>query len=334
MALGPKQGVYIISAARIFAGWGSVSEARWPYPKKGVAWPLAEPPGLDKIARFNKLYAYSRVRNLDDARRCIYNRTFFLVSVSTHGGWAKAPQGVISMPETGQPFGENHCVTIVGYNDETRSLNFANCWGASWGDRGFGVLPYDYFTRFTQDAWYFQPPLLGCPIKKVTTKRFMCISTLRHNALGYPCLVHDVWEARGNIRVGWCIATERDEHLDVEEFFVRPEYRGQRIGSQLMCRLLGDCNGAELPLRFWIPYVDCNSPSRNILAMNHLLTKNGFVARVSGVNWAQYVAEKRVSAEPSSGDVKLEPSDAAPAPPAAMIDLDTVVGEIEPNKDE
>jgi hypothetical protein len=43
--------------------------SRWPYPKRGASWPPPEPPGLDPIARFNKIHSYFRVRDLEDARR-------------------------------------------------------------------------------------------------------------------------------------------------------------------------------------------------------------------------------------------------------------------------
>lgn len=171
LTVGPRRGVYLINAARVFAGWGQISETRWPYPKRGASWPPPEPPGLDKIARFNKIYAYSRIRNLEDAPRCIAYEGPFLVSISINSGWAKAPNGAISMPEPEQPFTENHCVCVVGYDDNTRLLHFLNSWGPGWGDKGFGLLPYDYFTRFSQDAWYFQRPFLGCRIKKRTQKK-------------------------------------------------------------------------------------------------------------------------------------------------------------------
>jgi GNAT superfamily N-acetyltransferase len=332
LILGPRQGVFIINAARVLAGWGHVSETRWPYPKRGASWPPPEPPGLDKIARFNKIYAYSRVRNLEDARRCLAYGGPFSVSISIHSGWAKAPNGAISMPEPGQSFTENHCVCVVGYDDNTRLLHFVNSWGPRWGDKGFGFLPYDYFTRFSQDAWHFQPPFLGCRIKERTPKKIICIDTLHANAMGYACVVHDLWDSADNTRAGWCIATERDAYLDVEEFFVRPGYRRTGLGGILMSRLLEDSNGSDPPLRFWIPYADCNTPSRCILPMNHLLTKNGFVARASGVNWAQYVAEKSTVGGRNTRTVNLLRSRAVASPPGGIFELDMGLSEIKPNK--
>jgi GNAT superfamily N-acetyltransferase len=333
--MGPKQGVFIINSARVHAGWGTISETRWPYPKRGASWPPPEPPGLDQIARFNMIQSYFRVRDLEDARRRLAFGGPFLVSMSIHSGWAKAPNGVISLPKPGQPFTENHCVCIVGYDDQTQLLRFINCWGPGWGDKGFGSLPYGYFARFSQDAWYFQLPFFAYPItkeiEKNITTRFLCKDRLIANSMGYASVVHDLWDSADDTRVGWCIATERDEHLDVEEFFVRPAYRGMGHGSKLMYCLINDSVGSGLPLRFWISYADCNTTSRCILPMNHLLTKNGFVARASGVSWAQYVAEKPTVSR-KAAVVNLRRSRAAIAPPSGLLDLDVGLGATKPNK--
>src|SRR5438552_999611 len=161
LALGPKHGAFIINANRVLAGCGNISEKRWPYPKDSK-WPVLEPPGLDAIARFNKIFAYFRIRDLEDARRCLTNGSSFSLSLPIHSGWSKAPKGMISLPNPGQPFTQNHCINAAGYDDTEQLLRFANSWGVSWGDAGYGYLPYDYFARFLQDAWFLQPPFIGC----------------------------------------------------------------------------------------------------------------------------------------------------------------------------
>src|SRR5437870_313961 len=85
MALSPKVGVFMINANRVMAIWGVVSESRWAYPKI-VQWPITEPPGLDSIARFNKIFAYFRIRDLSDARLCLANNSSFCVSLPMHSG--------------------------------------------------------------------------------------------------------------------------------------------------------------------------------------------------------------------------------------------------------
>lgn len=168
LALSPKVGVFMITANRIHAGWGMVSERRWQYPKKGSEWPPPEPSGLDIVAKYNRICAYFRVRNLDDLRRAVADFSLVLMVVPIHAGWYDAPKGLIALPTAEQAFHENHCVLVVGYDNGKQLIHFMNCWGGGWGDKGFGYLPYEYFNKFFQDAWFWFPKgrRLPCPIKK------------------------------------------------------------------------------------------------------------------------------------------------------------------------
>lgn len=47
-----------------------------------------------------------------------------------------------------------HCVTFVGYDDIKDVLEFQNSWGPTWGDNGFGTLPYRFVTnKLSADFW-------------------------------------------------------------------------------------------------------------------------------------------------------------------------------------
>ena len=54
-----------------------------------------------------------------------------------------AVSGVIPK-RNGQIIG-GHAVLIVGYDDSKQLFKFKNSWGAGWGDRGYGYLPYEYY---------------------------------------------------------------------------------------------------------------------------------------------------------------------------------------------
>jgi len=54
-----------------------------------------------------------------------------------------AVRGVIPK-RNGQIIG-GHAVLIVGYDDSKQLFKFKNSWGSSWGDSGYGYLPYEYY---------------------------------------------------------------------------------------------------------------------------------------------------------------------------------------------
>ncbi len=63
--------------------------------------------------------------------------------------------GHVPIPEFNQrPLG-GHAVMLVGYDDNSQNYIFRNSWGASWGDGGYGYLPYAYINnpKYAMDFW-------------------------------------------------------------------------------------------------------------------------------------------------------------------------------------
>jgi len=47
-----------------------------------------------------------------------------------------------------------HAVMCVGYDDTKKALRIRNSWGTSWGERGYGWLPYSYIEKgYADDFW-------------------------------------------------------------------------------------------------------------------------------------------------------------------------------------
>ena len=74
--------------------------------------------------------------------------------------------GRIPYPSTGDKVIGGHAMLMVGYDDNVTITNTTtssstkgafivrNSWGTSWGDAGYGMLPYDYVTnRLAVDFW-------------------------------------------------------------------------------------------------------------------------------------------------------------------------------------
>ncbi len=66
--------------------------------------------------------------------------------------WNTGRNGVLPLPN-GQIIG-GHAILLVGYDDARKVFKFKNSWGTGWGDRGYGYLPYVFYTQgYVSDFW-------------------------------------------------------------------------------------------------------------------------------------------------------------------------------------
>jgi C1A family cysteine protease len=80
---------------------------------------------------------------------------------------ADASGGKIPYPTKGDKILGGHAIVVAGYDDKVKIKNTAagskettgaflirNSWGTSWGDKGYGWLPYDYVLKGLADDWW------------------------------------------------------------------------------------------------------------------------------------------------------------------------------------
>jgi C1A family cysteine protease len=80
---------------------------------------------------------------------------------------ADASGGKIPYPTKGDKILGGHAIVVAGYDDKLKIKNTAagakettgaflirNSWGTSWGDKGYGWLPYDYVLKGLADDWW------------------------------------------------------------------------------------------------------------------------------------------------------------------------------------
>lgn len=132
---------------------GFVPESAWPENALAVWPPSSEPPDLDALAKKSRLGLYQRVRTVQECKSVLVRTGPVLVSFNISDQWFDAPSGLISLPSPGDTPAGSHAVAVVGYDDNKAAFKFMNSWGVSWGDHGFGYIPYDVFETIWHEGW-------------------------------------------------------------------------------------------------------------------------------------------------------------------------------------
>jgi GNAT superfamily N-acetyltransferase len=289
----PSVGSWIISGLRIARGWGDPTEAKWPY--EGGAWPPKEPVEIDQAAKAERICAYQRVRSLDEIRQVIsgrpgtaaFGRPVTAAFEIDLNDWKSPPNGVIALPSPRAKLAASHCVSLVGYNDQDRQLRFANSWGVNWGDKGYGSISYSYFERHHVEAWTVtagapRPPTLGSGIMELN---WGCPDLLASS----PLHGFEIYDAAEDECVGWAFVVERQWFADIEEYFVRPDYRGKGYGRHLAEMILASSHLSGRQLRLWVSHAD--QSALNSIPSVRTLQRLCLTPRPTGRRrWAPYVA--------------------------------------------
>jgi GNAT superfamily N-acetyltransferase len=269
--------------------------------------PLPPPPEVPKDRRY-RTHFYRRVRSIEEcvtylttaARSISFGMELFPGFVADHGGYVPMPgPGERSLPDT-------HAIKVDRLLQDRRLLSFLNSWGVDWGNRGRGYLPYDYFDRYVFECWApeYRPTFRYTKTDKegpYSIVRWAYDLSSHHRSYGFVILSRD-----SSQRLGWAFAVERDGALEVEELYVRPEFRGRGLGRLLADRLKGLFRAKGGEVRLWVPFSDCRSESeRTYDALVATVRRLGLFFHPCPVWWAAYVATN--STIGISSEVPIEP---------------------------
>jgi C1A family cysteine protease len=132
----------------VLATLGVCREADWPYD-----------PSLFRTRPSERAYASALdhrgcegmrlERDLDKLKASLVDGDPFVCGLVVHNS-AFGPHvrrtGVIPVPGPRDPRLCGHAIAVIGYDDAKQWFIFRNSLGQSWGDAGYGYLPYDHVT--------------------------------------------------------------------------------------------------------------------------------------------------------------------------------------------
>ncbi len=169
---------------------------------------------------------------------------------------------MIPLPsEVDPPIPHTHAAAFIHCIPEQRLFHFRVKW-KDWGDRGTGYMPYEYFDRYVFECWatYGRPDVLRLfKLKELDDGGHIRWSA--HDEDDHRIYAFEIRDSRGDERRAWTFVLERDGALEVEEMYVRPEYRRLGHGRWLAHRVAELAREKGMPLRLWVAFADCKAES-------------------------------------------------------------------------
>jgi C1A family cysteine protease len=143
------------SGTQVLTQLGVCSEKEWPYIIEQYA--IQPPQQCYTNASKHQILEYHRLNTLLDMKSCIAGGIPFVFGMSVYSSMMTADvkkTGTVPMPHDIDSLEGGHALLMVGYDDNINLLTFKNSWNTTWGDKGYGTLPYDYvLSGLVSDAW-------------------------------------------------------------------------------------------------------------------------------------------------------------------------------------
>jgi C1A family cysteine protease len=150
-------GAQLRDGMKTLANQGVCPEPLWPYVISQVA---AKPtPECYAEAKKHLGVTYMRVeQDVAQMRGCVADGYPFIFGFTVYESFesaAVARTGKVPMPQADERTLGGHAMCVVGYDNPKKLFIVRNSWGEGWGKKGYGTMPYAYFTNtdLSADFW-------------------------------------------------------------------------------------------------------------------------------------------------------------------------------------
>lgn len=152
---GSDSGSSIRDGIKAAAKWGTAPESLWPYDVKKFTQKPPKAAYTDAVKHV--ALVYQQVPQTADAIKRVLASgiplTFGITVYASFESAAADKTGDIPIPHRGEKVLGGHDLDIVGYDAEW--CIFRNHWSTSWGNAGYGRLPWSYVlnAKLSSDIW-------------------------------------------------------------------------------------------------------------------------------------------------------------------------------------
>lgn len=165
------------------------------------------------------------------------------------------------MPASDQLLSSTHLVVLDSFT-ERGTFSFLNTWGPNWGVLRRGYIPFEYVKKYCFESWLPYPRLF---IDNESTKISddYLLSTVSSRDENYqPIQVISIYDQSKTDRLAWAFILKKETGYEIEELYVRPEYRRQGFARIIIDEIISIIPHNAV-LRVWVPFADCKKEDPN-----------------------------------------------------------------------
>jgi C1A family cysteine protease len=154
-------GAYIRDGIKVLRKYGTPKEKTWPYLISKFTQKPPKPSYVE--AEKNQSLTYQRIlapaiNPVNDMLACLASGYPFVAGIAVYESFESAKAnstGAIPMPSKTESLLGGHAILVVGYDQKKQQFIFRNSWGAGWGNKGYGYIPFDYLANsgLASDMW-------------------------------------------------------------------------------------------------------------------------------------------------------------------------------------
>jgi C1A family cysteine protease len=150
-------GAQLRDGMKTVANQGVCPEPQWPYVLSQFA--IKPTAACYTEAKKHVGITYMRVeQDVAQMRGCLAAGYPFIFGFTVYESFesdAVSRTGNVPMPQGDERTLGGHAMVAVGYDHPKKLITVRNSWGTSWGKKGYGTMPYAYFTSpdLAADFW-------------------------------------------------------------------------------------------------------------------------------------------------------------------------------------
>jgi esterase/lipase superfamily enzyme/GNAT superfamily N-acetyltransferase len=247
-----------------------------------------------KAAKEFRLLLYRRIVDANSAMWHIRNGSPCTFDCEITTDWYDPPKGRIPIYSLEPKFVGSHSFAIFDFDSDEQVFIFPNSWGSEWGDEGWGYLPYQNWETSLISSW--TAPIVSASIDIPKGRGIVLRCWKLGTTFGEGAHCVEIYDYDDDEYIAWSICELRGTHLDVDEFFVRPEHRGKGYARILATHIQDLAKRVGRPLRLVVSFADTETYSES--GANAVAKLFGVTLQDATVRWAAKFGAEGLPATP------------------------------------